>query len=478
VNVSSVPEVPDTLVRPRHRQQLSLGLASVTAVTVAALAVSDGGYGPTTWGWATLWLLWLTALALVLRGTIRVDRSEVVHAAALATLAIWIGASSLWSDDAGRSILEVQRVLVYVAAAGALLIVRRNTVSYLIGGVLSGAVVVAAYALATRLVPDRFGGGGAARYAAYRLQEPIGYWNALGILCTMAAILAVCFAAEARSLVARALAACAFLVVSCTLYFTFSRGAWLALFVGVFVMVAVSPRRLTIVTTLLALAPTSIVAVWVASGSNGLTREISTAGQTVNDGHRFGVLLLALLPITAGIVTLAAIAQRRLRGSRALRRGYAGTLLVAAAAVVVGIVVTQGGPVAIGERLRDGFVAPAPRVHDLNDRLLNLSSNGRLDLWSVALDEASRSTLHGSGAGTFERNWLQHRTTGLKVRDAHSLYLETLGELGVVGLALLAVALLAPLRAVALAGVVHTRSARSERTWPSWCMPRLTGTGR
>ena len=51
----------------------------------------------------------------------------------------------------------------------------------------------------------------------------------------------------------------------------------------------------------------------------------------------------------------------------------------------------------------------------------------------------------GAGAGGFERTWLRERPALLFVRDAHDLYLETLAELGAVGLALLLVALLAPL---------------------------------
>jgi tetratricopeptide (TPR) repeat protein len=51
----------------------------------------------------------------------------------------------------------------------------------------------------------------------------------------------------------------------------------------------------------------------------------------------------------------------------------------------------------------------------------------------------------GSGAGTYELAWLQRRPYVGQVRDAHNLYLETLAELGPVGLALLLAALCTPL---------------------------------
>jgi len=53
--------------------------------------------------------------------------------------------------------------------------------------------------------------------------------------------------------------------------------------------------------------------------------------------------------------------------------------------------------------------------------------------------------LLGEGAGSYARAWLAERPIPQPVRDAHSLYLETLAELGPLGVLLLAVALAAPL---------------------------------
>jgi O-antigen ligase len=64
---------------------------------------------------------------------------------------------------------------------------------------------------------------------------------------------------------------------------------------------------------------------------------------------------------------------------------------------------------------------------------------------------AREHPLLGTGAGTYEQFWLRDRPLESDARDAHSLYLETLAELGPLGLALLAVALGAPLVAAARA---------------------------
>ena len=65
--------------------------------------------------------------------------------------------------------------------------------------------------------------------------------------------------------------------------------------------------------------------------------------------------------------------------------------------------------------------------------------------WHVAWQEASDFPVTGRGAGTFELAWLEEQPIEESVLDAHSLYLETLAELGLVGLGLLALALVPPL---------------------------------
>jgi O-antigen ligase len=65
--------------------------------------------------------------------------------------------------------------------------------------------------------------------------------------------------------------------------------------------------------------------------------------------------------------------------------------------------------------------------------------------WRAALGDARSAPVLGSGAGTFAGYWSEHRTIDRNVQDAHSLYLETLAELGPVGLGLLAGTLVVPL---------------------------------
>ncbi len=94
-----------------------------------------------------------------------------------------------------------------------------------------------------------------------------------------------------------------------------------------------------------------------------------------------------------------------------------------------------------------------------------------------------RRPILGDGAGSFARAWTRERPVANEARDAHNLYLETLAELGPVGLALLLVALAAPLRALgrawrdpsapAAAGVLVAFVLHAAVDW-DWEIPLLT----
>ncbi|MFO7571919.1 MAG: O-antigen ligase family protein, partial [Gaiellaceae bacterium] len=73
----------------------------------------------------------------------------------------------------------------------------------------------------------------------------------------------------------------------------------------------------------------------------------------------------------------------------------------------------------------------------------------RRDYWRAAWDQWQEDPVSGGGAGAFGDFW--KRTTGTGARDAHSLYLETLAELGVIGLILLVAVIVIPIFAAVLA---------------------------
>jgi hypothetical protein len=98
-----------------------------------------------------------------------------------------------------------------------------------------------------------------------------------------------------------------------------------------------------------------------------------------------------------------------------------------------------------------------------------VSGNGREQSLGVAWDAARERPIVGHGAGSYEYIWYEDRPTTLVIRDAHSLYAETLAELGIVGLALLLAALVMPLAAAIRATRVRVVPAATAAyvTWVS-----------
>ena len=443
--------LPRSAARVRGGQVSWADVRAVLLVllTITALAAANGGYWPTAWSWSSLALLWIAGLALVLRVP-ALGRLEIATLGALLGLVAWIAASTLWSSNVGQTVLELQRALVYVAGvAAALLILRGSSYKALLTGAWGAAALVSGYALLTRLFPERLGFYDP--IAGYRLSEPLGYWNGLGILAAIGSVLAVGLAAHASSHLVRGAAAASLLLTMPALYFTFSRGAWIALACGLIATFLLDTRRLELATASVVLAPFVAVAVWSASRSDGLTRLDSSLELASHDGHRMAVLLAGLAGASAVGGILLGVASRRLSFSTGVRRGYAVTLGIAALVVLIGLFAHYGSPTTLARKAYDSYTAPVPRAtNDLNQRLFTLASPRRL-LWAAAWHDVEAHPMLGSGAGTFERFWLQNRTSGEKVRDAHSLYLETLAELGPVGLALLVAVLALPVVAAARA---------------------------
>jgi O-antigen ligase len=435
--------LPNTLPKPRD---LLPGLIAVLAVV--ALAADSGGYEPTSWGWSAALLLLATAAVLVAGGG-RLAPLELALPASLAALGAWIWLSLVWTADVAQTVREGERILVYVAAVTLLLLAgTRSRVTTLLASLTAAITAVCAFALATRLFDP---GSGAYQIlssdpqAGFRLARPLGYANALAIFAVIGILLALGFALRARAPLARALASAALVVLAPTLYFTYGRGAWLGLAAGVAALLAAERDRLDVLVRGLALAAAPAVAVLLASRTAALTADPGSVAAATHDGRRLAVAI-AILAVAAAFVPAAV---ERFRPGAATRRWLLVALALLAIALAAAALVRAGGPASAARRAYHAFNAPAPLVgQNASSRLFSLSGSNRSDYWRVAWREWTDHPLLGGGAGSFQRSWLLHRRADLPVRDAHSLYLETLAELGPLGLALLLCALAVPLLTV------------------------------
>jgi hypothetical protein len=215
-------------------------------------------------------------------------------------------------------------------------------------------------------------------------------------------------------------------------YLTYSRSAAIAVALAVLGVVAVSRHRWQALLNALVAGLGSLVIIAVIRAHPDIADGRGTEGAVV-------VAEACVLVVAACVVAGLAGMTERLAAFRLPYRTARASLGAAAAMCVVAVVV-------VGPTLADRVWASFERrdesaaVADPAQRLGNLSGVRR-QLWAVGLDAFAEHPLRGTGAGTFEFVWNRDPRRDTAVRDGHSLYVETLAELGLPGLLLILTAL-------------------------------------
>ncbi len=273
-------------------------------------------------------------------------------------------------------------------------------------------------------------------------------------------------------------------VLAPTMYFTFSRGVLFAFAIGIVAMFALSPLRLRLAAAAVVFGTAPLVAVLLASHAAGLTHRAANLAEASHDGRHLA-LELTLLALVQAVLALAYVfASQQVRVPLLLRRAFGVAIAVAIIAGLAGVVDRYGSPSTIAHNAYQSFQrVPPVSGSNLNSRLLTFSNNGRTVLWHAAWKEFLAHPIVGSGEGGFARWWLAHRTTNYFVVDTHNLYLQTLGELGLMGAAFLALFLGVPLVAALRArrhplvapafGAYVAYLAHAAGDW-DWQMPAVT----
>ena len=386
-------------------------VAAVPLVLIPALGAVQGGFQPDTWVWAGAIAAWACALAVVVTQDAGALRRAWPWAAASGALLIWTLASALWSARPAQSVLEARRTLLYVAVVFALLLLaRRSTTHLLAPATHAGVSVLLVYALGRYLLSARHYD----QFEQFLLTQPLGYANAVGILAALGILLSLGLIAAATPTVMRTGVAATVPLLTAALVFSHSTASYLALGMGLAVTALLTPAVSRLVAVAIVITP----AVAVAAALAFYSRRADVAEPRIS-----GAVLMALLLACAALAALA-VARIRLPDAEAHGR-------VVRRVVLLGVVVLAlGGAAAVA---RSG------------------SSEPRASYFHVAWhDQFVPHPLLGTGAGTFGHYWMQsgNPLDFGGALDAHSLYLETLAELGALGLLLLAAMLLAPLRGV------------------------------
>jgi O-antigen ligase len=425
-----------------------LALLGGPALAAVLLAGHDGGYFITSWGPASMLLWGLLAGGVVLLRPRMGGPAGLAALGGLLALAAWQLASSWWAGDPAAAVAAGDRTLLYAAVLGLGLAGTTTARSLRLASwlALGVAAVVGAWGGAARLLPDHVGGDG-----FQRLNTPVSYWNGLGALMAVGVVTGVGLAGTSTARPwARAVAVAPVPALTLVLYFTLSRGAFLALAAGLLVLLAIGPDRLeTLAAAVVGLAAAAPV---VLMARDRDLASLGSEGFSLDLGARREVLA------GLGVWTVAAVAVTWVlaAGLRRMPAGGRRGLGVVVGVVLAGLVVTgaalhppAGGPVAWADRQFDAFrsfEAGGRTDASLSSQLTTAAGSGRWQNWSVAAGQFTDAPLAGTGAGDYRLRWAADRDIGLYVTNAHSLYLEVLGESGLIGLLLL----LLPLAAGAL----------------------------
>ncbi len=388
------------------------------------LAFFAGGYftEPQAWGGLAAWVLVAVAIALEPKALPR-TRGSWLALGGLALFGGWTLLSMLWAPIAGDAYHAGQLVMLYmgVLLAATLLLGAPAARRAVEPALAAGTLIVIGYGLAGRLLPGLLHFARSVS-AQGRLEQPLTYWNAMGELAALGFVLCARIAGDrSRPAWLRGAAAAATAPLGTGLYLSFSRGALFACAAGLVALIVVAPRREQLEAILLSIAVGALGSV-AAAPFKGVT---SLAGaQSTREGQ--GAIVLALLVL----ITAAAGAAQWYRAPRApatalrlpRRAGWLALAVICAGlalAIVVGSKENASRPLSAGA-----------------SRYVTLQSN-RYAYWRVAFRAFGNEPLHGVGAGGWAVWWLRYRPFDDFAQDAHSLPLQTLAELGLVGIALL-----------------------------------------
>jgi hypothetical protein len=404
--------------------------AALVAAAIVTAALAEGLFSPTGYA-ATSIIIWATVIAgLVSRAlpTGRVTRLSAAAGLCIAASALLAAISIGWASDQGRAFDEAVRASFYVGLF--VLTVCTGTGrdrSEWLSGLTIGLGLVAIIALLSYLQPGVLDSGHSdIPNAAGRLAYPVGYWNGAGALLAVTAVLLLYAGIRGPTRPLRSAALAVFPLAVLGLWLTSSRGAGIALAIGLCILIATSPDRPRQLVTMIVGALGAVALIVVAGQLGNLTSGAEHSAMRA-DGDLMSALAVPVAAATGALAWWSDRYRPRLHVSRRL-------------AVILGAVLLAGlvaGLVAVdpGKRLNE-FEKPPPTRAGIAVNAVELSSNGRWQFWGEAIDAFEANPLAGVGAGGFEDWWARHATVAIFVRNPHSLPLQQASELGAPGLLL------------------------------------------
>jgi len=424
-----------------------IGTLGVAAVLCLLAFYAHGGLNLETLTNVELGLTLASAVLLAAAALIVPARRPaygIWPASLLLAFALLSAISIVWSVQPDGSWRDAGRLLCYAAVFAAAVVLARllpRRWPVLLGGITLASVVICGYALLTKSLPNHF--ADANLFA--RIYEPYGYWNALGLTAAAGAIGCMWLGARrAGHALLNALAYPAMGVLLLTLLLAYSRGGLAALAIAAALWFCIVPLRLRGAAVLISGGVCAgAIAAWDFK-DHALSSDKVPIAEATSAGHELGALVIAMVVLLGAVGVAVTFMTGRSAPSPLMRR-RAGMALACLGGVLV---LAFAGALAASHRGFTGTISHA--FHSLTDthakvpntpgRLTAIASV-RAQYWDEALKVFKAHPALGSGAAGYEVARLRYRTGPLPVKHAHGFVVQTLADLGIVGL-VLALALL------------------------------------
>lgn len=361
----------------------------------------------------------------------------------LSGLGLWSLVSASWAQAVEQAIVEANLWIVYAALLMLLVALIRRPwhAHWLLGAAGAGIVIVALSVLARMLGPHA-----GSLFISGRLNSPLGYINGEACIFAMGGWLALALA-ERRQPVLAGVGMGATVTMACLALLSQSRGAAIATFVAVIVTLAAVPgfRRRVLA---LAFAVAGVVA--AAGPALGVYDAAGRGALSLSAVHHAGTAIL-ISSLGAGLAwgMFITLAHRVQSGSDAAARVLRRCSTIAAVGLIaIPLTVGVASHSTIDRTLRTqwhafthlaGPTSASASSAAVQTRLLSGAGN-RHDYWRVAWHVFLAHPIAGVGAGNYTASYFRERRTQEAIQNPHSIEMQTLAELGLVGALLLVMA--------------------------------------
>jgi O-antigen ligase len=416
---------------------------SVAAVTFFT-AYDDGSYSLPSRNTFAIAVWWMVIVGIALR-TFTLDgvnSASLAVGGLIAALCAWTFASVFWAPSAENAFNEFNRVSLFLGVFVVVTVaVRRASFNRWCDGLALGISLVTFIALISRFFPGSFSDQGLKKLhsVAHRLSFPLGYWNGLAIFVALGLPLLLRIAVSSKKPAVRALAVAPIPAIASVVFLASSRGGIITAFAGILVFFLLGERRWVAGAALLWGAAGSVAAIILLNSYNELVNGPLGTSLEKSEG-RSAALFVPLFCALAGVgYAVGREAATRLAQKDDSRHmpWWLGRATVTLAVVIFLTGIAVSHPV----RQFQAFKRPPATIPTSNFAAKHLrsgSGSGRWQFWTASIHQWENHPLLGNGAGSYEEWWTKHMPADYKqpVKDAHSLYIESLGELGVLGFAL------------------------------------------